>query len=237
MRIMISGPPCAPYRNNRSCPITQLLATSNICRPMLTTMEERLIAAVSDYPELYNSTINSYKDAARKAKAWRAVSLQVEIPEEDCRRRWKSLRDMFIKDKRAEQRRRASGTSHRSWKYSWQMSFLTPFIQSRSLASDEPEEDREEEDKEEETSADGNSSFVVQDFEGDHGMLDGSSHYSASGSQGSGRKRKWQMEANEDLEDEMFLFSLLPYLRRLPYAKKSAVKLKIHQLLYEAEFK
>ncbi|XP_067274375.1 MADF and BESS domain-containing protein [Pseudorasbora parva] len=204
---------------------------------MLTTMEERLIAAVSDYPELYNSTINSYKDAARKAKAWRAVSLQVEIPEEDCRRRWKSLRDMFIKDKRAEQRRRASGTSHRSWKFSWQMSFLTPFIQSRSLAADEPEEDRDEEDKEEERTADGNSSFGVQDFDGDHGMLDGSSHYSASGSQGTGRKRKWQMEANEDLEDEMFLFSLLPYLRRLPYAKKSAVKLKIHQLLYEAEFK
>ncbi|CAM4686881.1 unnamed protein product [Leuciscus chuanchicus] len=205
-------------------------------------MEERLIAAVSDYPELYNSTINSYKDAARKAKAWRAVSLQVEIPEEDCRRRWKSLRDMFIKDKRAEQRRRASGTSHRSWKYSWQMSFLTPFIQSRSLAVDEPEEDRDEEEKEEEEeeeeeerTAHGNSSF--QDFEADHGMLDGSSHYSASGSQGTGRKRKWQMEANEDLEDEMFLFSLLPYLRRLPYAKKSAVKLKIHQLLYEAEFK
>lgn len=147
------------------------------------------------------------------------------------------MRDMFIKDKRAEQRRRASGTSHRSWKYSWQMSFLTPFIQSRSVATDEPEEDRDEEDKEEESTADGNSAFVVQDFEGDHGMLDGSSHYSASGSQGSGRKRKWQMEANEDLEDEMFLFSLLPYLRRLPYAKKSAVKLKIHQLLYEAEFK
>ncbi|KAK7151271.1 hypothetical protein R3I93_012266 [Phoxinus phoxinus] len=209
---------------------------------MLTTMEERLIAAVSDYPELYNSTINSYKDAARKAKAWRAVSLQVEIPEEDCRRRWKSLRDMFIKDKRAEQRRRASGTSHRSWKFSWQMSFLTPFIQSRSLAVDEPEEDRdeeeekeEEEEEEEERTAHGNSSF--QDFDADHGMLDGSSHYSASGSQGTGRKRKWQMEANEDLEDEMFLFSLLPYLRRLPYAKKSAVKLKIHQLLYEAEFK
>ncbi|XP_055042181.1 uncharacterized protein [Misgurnus anguillicaudatus] len=204
---------------------------------MLIAMEERLIAAVSDYPELYNSTINSYKDSARKAKAWRAVSLQVEIPEEDCRRRWKSLRDMFIKDKRAEQRRRASGTSHRSWKYSWQMSFLTPFIQSRSLAADEPEEDRDDEDKEEERTADGNSSFDVQDFEEDHGMLDGSSHYAASGSQGPGRKRKWQTEGTDDLEDEMFLFSLLPYLRRLPYAKKSAVKLKIHQLLYEAEFK
>ncbi|TRY60422.1 hypothetical protein DNTS_007179 [Danionella cerebrum] len=147
-------------------------------------MAERLIAAVSDYPELYNSTINSYKDAARKAKAWRAVSLQVEIPEEDCRRRWKSLRDMFIKDKRAEQRRRASGTSHRSWKYSWQMSFLTPFIQSRSRASDEPEEERDEDlDKDEERTTDANSSFSLQDFEGDHGMLDGASQYPASGSQ------------------------------------------------------
>lgn len=44
------------------------------------TLEERLISAVSDYPELYNSTLNSYKDADRKAKAWRAVSLQVEMP-------------------------------------------------------------------------------------------------------------------------------------------------------------
>ncbi|XP_076844263.1 uncharacterized protein LOC143489257 [Brachyhypopomus gauderio] len=203
-------------------------------------MEERLIAAVADYPELYNSTLNSYKDADRKAKAWRAVSLQVEIPEEDCRRKWKSLRDMFIKDKRSEQRRRASGTTHRSWKYSWQMSFLTPFIQSRSsqpsLSAEDQEDERDEEDKEEERTVDGNSSFVVHEIEGEHSMLDGSSHYPPSGSQGPGRKRKWQMEGPEDLEDEMFLFSLLPYLRRLPYAKKSAVKLKIHQLLYEAEF-
>lgn len=116
------------------------------------------------------------------------------------------------------------------------MSFLTPFIQSRSLAADEHEEDRDDEDKEEERTTDENSSFL-QDFEEDHGMLDGSSHYTPSGSQGPGRKRKWPTEGTEDLEDEMFLFSLLPYLRRLPYAKKSAVKLKIHQLLYEAEFK
>lgn len=47
------------------------------------TLEERLISAVSDYPELYNSTLNSYKDTDRKAKAWRAVSLQVEMPGND----------------------------------------------------------------------------------------------------------------------------------------------------------
>lgn len=182
-------------------------------------------------------SVNRFRKLVSECHADLNHLLSFLCTEEDCRRRWKSLRDMFIKDKRAEQRRRASGTSHRSWKYSWQMSFLTPFIQSRSLAADEHEEDRDDEDKEEERTTDGNSSFVLQDFEGDHGMLDGSSHYTASGSQGPGRKRKWPMEGTEDLEDEMFLFSLLPYLRRLPYAKKSAVKLKIHQLLYEAEFK
>ncbi|XP_028858775.1 transcription factor Adf-1 [Denticeps clupeoides] len=203
-------------------------------------MEERLIAAVSDYPELYNSTLNSYKDADRKAKAWRAVSLQVELPEEDCRRKWKSLRDMFIKDKRSEQRRLASGSSHRSWKYSWQMSFLTPFIQSRSAQAsasmDDAEDERDDEDRDEERRTDGNSSFVIHEIEGEHSGLEASAHYPSSGSQGSTRKRKWQVDGTEDLEDEMFLFSLLPYLRRLSYAKKSAVKLKIHQLLYEAEF-
>ncbi|KAG5846337.1 MADF and BESS domain-containing protein [Anguilla rostrata] len=199
-------------------------------------MEERLIAAVADYPELYNSTLSSYKDADKKAKAWRAVSLQVELPEEDCRRKWKSLRDMFIKDKRSEQRRRASGGIHRSWKYSWQMAFLTPFIQSRtsqaSAAMDELDEDRDDDDKDEEKmEGGGNPSFVIHEIEGEHSEAD-----PPAGWQGSRRKRRWQVDGLEGAEDEMFLLSLVPYLKRLPYEKKSAIKLKFHQLLYEAEF-
>lgn len=75
---LIEYPPRALYWRNCACARVRLVA--GVCSPMLITMEERLIAAVSDYPELYNSTLNSYKDSARKAKAWRAVSLQVEIP-------------------------------------------------------------------------------------------------------------------------------------------------------------
>lgn len=43
-------------------------------------MEERLIYAVSLYPELYNSSLSSYKDYSKKADAWRSVSLQSEAP-------------------------------------------------------------------------------------------------------------------------------------------------------------
>ncbi|KAJ8275365.1 hypothetical protein COCON_G00099900 [Conger conger] len=198
-------------------------------------MEERLIAAVADYPELYNSTLSSYKDADKKAKAWRAVSLQVELPEEDCRRKWKSLRDMFIKDKRSEQRRRASGGIHRSWKYSWQMAFLTPFIQSRSsqssLAPDELDEEHDDDKDDDKMEGGGNASFVIHEMEGEPGDAD-----APAGWQGPRRKRRWQVEGLEGAEDEMFLLSLVPYLKRLSYEKKSAIKLKFHQLLYEAEF-
>ncbi|XP_063078769.1 MADF and BESS domain-containing protein [Engraulis encrasicolus] len=207
--------------------------------------EERLIAAVSDYPELYNSSLHCYKDTDRKAKAWRAVSLQVEMPEEDCRRKWKSLRDMFIKDKRSEQRRRAAGSTHHSWKFSWHMAFLTPFIQSKAghpslTGLDDPDEERDDEDGEG-RAADGNASFVIQQVEGEHSGHDGPSHSHSHTQYGTGgsrnpRKRRWQVDTPDHLEDELFLFSLLPYLRRLTYSKKSAVKLKIHQILYDAEF-
>lgn len=161
------------------------------------------------------------------------------VPEEDCRRKWKSLRDMFIKDKRSEQRRRASGGIHRSWKYSWQMAFLTPFIQSRtsqsSAALDELDEERDDDDKDEEKmeggGGGGNPSFVIHEMEGEQGEMD-----PPAGWQGGRRKRRWQVDGLEGAEDEMFLLSLVPYLKRLSYEKKSAIKLKFHQLLYEAEF-
>uniref|UniRef100_A0AAY4C8L6 Transcription factor Adf-1 n=1 Tax=Denticeps clupeoides TaxID=299321 RepID=A0AAY4C8L6_9TELE len=189
-------------------------------------MEERLIYAVSAYPELYNTALSSYKDFSKKAEAWRAVSLQTQLPEEDCRRKWKSLRDMFIK----EQRRQATGGSTRRWKYTDQMDFLTPFIQSRSPISNfsagETEDDREHD----------------KDMNNDMGAITSKMkdaemppNFPVSSMLWSGQKR-WDLSIQEGNEDEMFLLSLLPHLKKLPHEKKCAVKLKFHQLLYEAEF-
>ncbi|KPP62202.1 hypothetical protein Z043_119624 [Scleropages formosus] len=198
-------------------------------------VEERLIAAVSDYPELYNSTLSSYKDPERKAHAWRAVSLQVELPEEDCRKKWKSLRDVFIKDKRSEQRRRASGGTHRSWKYRRQMAFLTPFIQSRSSSSGLAAQDLE--DDGEKSAVSNNSATGLPQTDGEISDTEKTLNLSASVLQALKQARCQEEDGGLDgTEDEMFLMSLLPHLKRLPYEKKCAVKLKFHQLLYEAEF-
>ncbi|XP_010880604.1 uncharacterized protein LOC105017597 [Esox lucius] len=240
-------------------------------------LSDKVISAVSDYPELYNITLNSYKDSQRKARAWRAVSLQVELPVDDCRKKWKNLRDTFIRFKRAEQQRKASGEpeSHKkTWMHSRRMSFLTPFIQSKGWQGDAAEdleergedleergedleergEDLEESDEDLEESGedevekerngetatkdvDDKSAFIIHEIEGDQADSEGAaSPDTALGSNGPGQKRRWQGDGMEDIEDEMFFFSLLPYLRKLPHKKKSAVKLKIHQLLHEALF-
>uniref|UniRef100_A0A8C7MNQ7 MADF domain-containing protein n=1 Tax=Oncorhynchus kisutch TaxID=8019 RepID=A0A8C7MNQ7_ONCKI len=143
---------------------------------------------------LYNIIFNSYKDSQRKARARRAVTLQVEMPVDDCQKKWKNPRDTLVRFKQAEEQRKASGepdSYKKNWMHSRRMSFLTPFIQAKSWQGD-----------------------TTLDLE-DRGNKE----------MERGKKRRWQMDGMEDIEDEMF-FSLLPYFRKLPHGKKSAVKLK-----------
>ena len=43
-------------------------------------MEEKLILCVSEFPELYNTTLKAYHDLGRKTIAWRNVSSQIGLP-------------------------------------------------------------------------------------------------------------------------------------------------------------
>ncbi|TNN80060.1 hypothetical protein EYF80_009711 [Liparis tanakae] len=59
------------------------------------------------------------------------------MAEEICRRRWKSLRDSFQREKRRESSEKHSGSAAQStkkWKYSAVLSFLDPFIALRETS-------------------------------------------------------------------------------------------------------
>ncbi|CDQ66739.1 unnamed protein product [Oncorhynchus mykiss] len=73
-------------------------------------MEERIIFAVSSKPCLFDTTADSYRDINTKNATWRQVSTIVGLPEEDCRRRWRGLRDRYQRERRAEKDKR-SGSS------------------------------------------------------------------------------------------------------------------------------
>uniref|UniRef100_A0A3P8PEP9 MADF domain-containing protein n=1 Tax=Astatotilapia calliptera TaxID=8154 RepID=A0A3P8PEP9_ASTCA len=61
---------------------------------------EKLISAVANHPELYDATYYFYRDRNKKDLAWRQIS-------EEIGRRWKSLRDTYNKEKRAEKEKRS----------------------------------------------------------------------------------------------------------------------------------
>ncbi|KAL4008613.1 hypothetical protein ACER0C_002465 [Sarotherodon galilaeus] len=99
-------------------------------------MEERLITAVANHPELYDTTCFFYRDRNKKDLAWRKICEATGQPEDICRRKWKSLRDMYCKEKRTEKEKRSGSAagSGRKWKFSAVMRFLDPFLTPRETS-------------------------------------------------------------------------------------------------------
>ncbi|XP_034020279.1 myb-related transcription factor, partner of profilin-like [Thalassophryne amazonica] len=101
-------------------------------------MEERLIVAVNTRPELYDSSNYDYRDKYKKDIAWRRVSEETGLEEEVCRKRWKGLRDTYLRERRMETEARKSGAAahqRRRWRFSGALSFLDPFVAPRPTTS------------------------------------------------------------------------------------------------------
>ncbi|XP_004084933.1 uncharacterized protein LOC101173523 [Oryzias latipes] len=98
-------------------------------------MEEKLIIAVCARPELYDTKLVMYRDRAVRKKTWCSVSEEVGLPPDQCRKRWKSLRDLYMREKRKEMQRRnrPEGGPCKRWKYSAVPSFLDPFFSPREM--------------------------------------------------------------------------------------------------------
>uniref|UniRef100_A0A671M358 MADF domain-containing protein n=1 Tax=Sinocyclocheilus anshuiensis TaxID=1608454 RepID=A0A671M358_9TELE len=100
-------------------------------------MEERLIIAVAGFPVIYDVSLSVYRDVKIKNVAWTKVSEVVGVSADECRKRWKSLRDTYRKERRKEAERKRSGAgvnSVRPWRYSGVMGFLNPFLEDRITA-------------------------------------------------------------------------------------------------------
>uniref|UniRef100_A0A1A8EN57 MADF domain-containing protein n=1 Tax=Nothobranchius korthausae TaxID=1143690 RepID=A0A1A8EN57_9TELE len=94
---------------------------------------ERFIIEVQHHAVLYDSSHAFYKDHTRTERAWNDIAATVGSTANDCKSRWKQLRDSFVKyRKRTSLPSGAAGGSQRDWKYAELMSFLIPFLQSRS---------------------------------------------------------------------------------------------------------
>ncbi|XP_028252693.1 uncharacterized protein LOC114428461 [Parambassis ranga] len=101
-------------------------------------MEYKLIMAVSGFPSLYDTNSLTYRDLNMRGDAWRQVAEIVGVPESECRRKWKTLRDQHRRERQREKERRESGIglhNYRPWRYSSILSFLNPFIDARAAGT------------------------------------------------------------------------------------------------------
>ncbi|KAL4005114.1 hypothetical protein ACER0C_004827 [Sarotherodon galilaeus] len=97
-------------------------------------MEERLINAVANHPALYDTSCSFYRD--RNKKDLPCNKICEEIGQPGLRRKWKSLRDTYSKEKRTGKEKRSGSAAGlgRRWKFCAVMGFLDPFLTPRETS-------------------------------------------------------------------------------------------------------
>ncbi|XP_055594006.1 uncharacterized protein LOC129745133 [Uranotaenia lowii] len=92
-------------------------------RQFIKVNEEVFVSEIKKRPVLYNTHLKDYKRFSGRHEAWSEVAAAVNLSENECKKRWRSLRDSFMKvvrNKDEEERK--------SWIHYRLLEFLMPYI-------------------------------------------------------------------------------------------------------------
>ncbi|XP_039249630.2 transcription factor Adf-1-like [Styela clava] len=191
------------------------------------SFEELLINEVQARPCLYDMSRQDYRDMNLKSNNWEEIGALLDVTGQQAKEKWKNLRDKFVKIKNKHESIRfgapGSVAINTKWELFDNMSFLDSFVQHRKTASNfDPDVTQSAVIEEEEVARSSNDTFFTPPPKR--------------------RKEEVNMKIFNILEkdddpDKQFLLSLLPQLKRLSPERASSSKLKIMQLLHDAEFR
>lgn len=210
-----------------------------------------------------------------------SLQLFLVVVGEDCKKKWKNMRDRYLKEVRMEIKSRKEGENLPSkWKYRQLMDFIAPFTGSRSIGLDMCGNDDHDNADNESCSPEGEYTSSSAILKAAMSQSDLKPQFLAqlhpmpqettsdplgllsrvpSGSANTGRKRrlmpdgstsqsntsptKWLVKENGAAmrnkprdEDELFMLSFVPALKRLSPQRRCETKIRIQQIMYEAEF-
>ncbi|XP_071753209.1 uncharacterized protein LOC139909928 [Centroberyx gerrardi] len=204
--------------------------------------EKKLAEAIRGYPHLYD---HSLRDSQKAQTSWREIADTLDTSEENVRLKWKNLRDKFSKaKKRMAKKNGCLANEEKPVPLLYiQLAWLCSHVKLREtdelpMSSDDLEEEQDEDQKEQH----GPSSVVSTSS-----VLLAEPRPAGHQEPGAPSKRKRQTSRDTEMnvaealnklrdEDELFLLSLLPSLKRLNIKKRMEVRMKFQQVLYEAEF-
>uniref|UniRef100_A0A7N6BIS4 MADF domain-containing protein n=1 Tax=Anabas testudineus TaxID=64144 RepID=A0A7N6BIS4_ANATE len=184
----------------------------------MNSVERKLADLIRQHPHLYDHTQRDYKDPAKGHLSWKEIADAMGKSEDEVKLKWKNLRDKFCKAKKRMAKRNLA----------WLSAYVKPRVETGS--GDDPEKEGDKDKKEQHCSLPVvSTSFSLAEScsTSDQEMKRTSAAL----------KRKRQTASETEInEDEMFLLSLLPSLKRLNIKKRMEVRMKFQQVLYAAEF-
>ncbi|XP_022049233.1 uncharacterized protein LOC110950772 [Acanthochromis polyacanthus] len=216
--------------------------------------EKKLADLMRQHPNLYDPSRRDYKETIRGHASWREIADAMGKSEEEVKLKWKNLRDKFVKAKKRLAKRNSplpdddENPLERPVpvlfnQLAWLSDYVKPRL-DRSLGEAEEvagrtDDLKKERDKDEKSQ---NRSLPV---------VSTNCHVESTPASrqdmGISLKRKRQTVAETEIssadaltnlrdEDELFLLSLLPSMKRLTIKKRMEVRMKFQQVLYAAEF-
>ncbi|CAN9503337.1 unnamed protein product [Ophioblennius macclurei] len=94
-------------------------------------IEERLIAEVRKYEHLYDSSCKDYKDSKISYNTWREIARDVGMDATECMKRWKNLRDKYVRRRRKMACRNGDPDDRRAPAFYAHLSWLEPHVKHR----------------------------------------------------------------------------------------------------------
>lgn len=90
-----------------------------------------LIEAVKNNPILYDNTLSDFKVPEKKIFCWENIAKNLGTSEEECRKRWRTLRERYTRE--LKQTKFIGGTKTiSSWEFFKQLGFLEDHIKYRN---------------------------------------------------------------------------------------------------------
>ncbi|TNN55466.1 hypothetical protein EYF80_034348 [Liparis tanakae] len=97
--------------------------------------EERLIEEVKKYHNLYSYSARDYKDCKITLNSWREISQTTGLEVAECAKRWKNLRDKYVRLRKRLDRKGGDPSSHRVPAFYHLLSWLAPHVKHRQTDS------------------------------------------------------------------------------------------------------
>uniref|UniRef100_A0A8C2KWN8 Si:zfos-128g4.2 n=1 Tax=Cyprinus carpio TaxID=7962 RepID=A0A8C2KWN8_CYPCA len=171
---------------------------------------EELIQSVCAYPVLYNASLHDYRSAERRVKAWREVAASIGLSGNNKEMSSKSNTENVLEWYflvKVVECKLRREEGGRSLHYRETLSFLDAGVRKRERLGD---------------------TEAPEQLEAPEEQI----HMRTPSASASSLKAERAFD-----EDELFLLSYVPALKRLTPQKRAAVKMQIQQIMFDAEFK